>query len=59
MIGPFKSASGGFRYVHIAIDKFSKWIEYKPLITATIKKVADLIEEIVHHFSLPNSTSPT
>jgi hypothetical protein len=59
MIGPFKSASGGFRYVHIAIDKFSKWIEYKPLITATMKKVADLIEEIVHHFSLPNSTSPT
>jgi hypothetical protein len=59
MIGPFKSALGGFRYVHITIDKFSKWIEYKPLITATMKKVADLIEEIVHHFSLPNITSLT
>ena len=55
MIGPFKLAPGGFRYVYVAIDKFSKWIEYKPLVTATAKKAADLIEEIVHHFSLPNN----
>ena len=54
MIGPFKLAPGGFRYVYVAIDKFSKSIEYKPLVTATTKKVADLIEEIVHHFGLPN-----
>jgi hypothetical protein len=40
MIGPFKPAPGGFRWVYVIIDKFSKWIEYKPLVKATAKKAA-------------------
>ena len=55
MIGPFKPALGGFRYVYVAIDKFSKWIEYKPLIATTAKKAVELFEDIVHRFGLPNS----
>ena len=55
MIGPFKPAPGGFRYVYIAIDKFSKWIEYKLLFTATAKKAIELFEDIMHYFGLPNS----
>ena len=51
MIRPFKPA----QYVYIAIDKFSKWIEYKPLVSATAKKVVDLFEDIIHRFDLPNS----
>ena len=43
MIGPFKPAPGGFRYVYVAIDKFSKWIEYKLLVSATAKKVKALV----------------
>ena len=55
MIGPFKPAPGGFRYVYIAIDKFSKWIEYKPLVSATTKKTVELFKDIIHRFSLPSS----
>ena len=55
MIGPFKPAPGGFRYVYVAIDKFSKWIEYKPLVSATAKKAVELFEDIIHRFGLPNS----
>ena len=55
MIGPFKPASGGFQYVYVAIDKFSKWIEYKPLVSATTKKAVKLFEDIIHRFGLPNS----
>ena len=55
MIGPFKPAPGGFRYVYVAIDKFSKWIEYKPLVLATAKKAVELFEDIIHRFGLPNS----
>ena len=55
MIGPFKTAPGEFRWVYIAIDKFSKWIEYKPLIQSIAKKVAELIDDIFHRFGLPNS----
>ena len=55
MIGPFKLAPGGFRYVYVAIDKFSNWIEYKPLVSATAKKAVELFEYIIHRFDLPNS----
>ena len=55
MIGPFKPALGGFRYVYIAIDKFSKWIEYKLLVSATAKKAVELFEDIIHRFGLSNS----
>ena len=55
MIGPFKPVPGGFRYVYVAIDKFSKWIEYKPLVSATAKKAVELFEDIIHRFDLPNS----
>jgi hypothetical protein len=55
MIGPFKLAPGGFRWVYVIIDKFFKWIEYKPLVSGTAKKAAELLDKIIHRFSLPNS----
>jgi transposase InsO family protein len=55
MIEPFKPALGGFRYIYVAIDKFSKWIEYKPLVSATAKKAVELFDDIIHRFGLPNS----
>jgi transposase InsO family protein len=55
MIGPFKPALGGFHWVYIIIDKFSKRIEYKPLISGTAKKTAELLDDIIHRFGLPNS----
>ena len=55
MIGPFKLTLGGFHWVYVCIDKFSKWIEYKPLVQATTKKAAELLNNIIHRFGLPNS----
>jgi hypothetical protein len=55
MIGLFKPVLRGFRWVYIIIDKFSKWIEYKPLGKGTAKKAAKLLDEIIHRFGLPNS----
>ena len=45
MIGPFKNAPGGF----------SKWIECKPPVQSTAKKIAELFNDIIHRFGLPNS----
>jgi hypothetical protein len=55
MIGPFKPAPRGYHWFYVIIDKFSKWIEYKPLVSGTVKKAAELLDEIIHHFGLPNS----
>ena len=55
MIGPFRKAPGRFRWVYVAIDNFSKWIEYKPLVQSTAKKVAELFNDIIHRFGISNS----
>jgi hypothetical protein len=55
MIGPFTMAPGGFTHVLVAIDKFTKWIEYKPIAKLTPDRVVDFIFDILHHFSFPNT----
>jgi hypothetical protein len=55
MIGPFKPTPRGFCWVYVCIDKFFKWIKYKPLVQATTKKAAKLLDYIIHRFGLPNS----
>jgi hypothetical protein len=35
MTGPFTTAPGGFTHVLVAINKFTKWIEYKPIAKLT------------------------
>lgn len=55
MIGPFRPIPGGFRYVYVLIDKFSKWIEYKPLIKSMAPKVVEFLDDVIHRFGIPNS----
>jgi transposase InsO family protein len=55
MIGPFKKAQGGYTHILVAIDKFTKWIEYKPIASLTSAKVLEFIQEIVFRFRIPNS----
>jgi hypothetical protein len=31
LVGPLQKAPGGFSHLLVAIDKFSKWIEVRPL----------------------------
>jgi hypothetical protein len=47
MIGPFTTAPGGFTHVLVAIDKFTKWIEYKPIAKLTPDRVVDFISDFV------------
>jgi hypothetical protein len=55
MIGPFTMGPGGFTHVLVAIDKFTKWIEYKPIAKLTPDQVVDFISHILHRFSFPSS----
>jgi hypothetical protein len=38
-----------------AIDKFTKWIEYKPTTTLSADRVVTFICDILHRFSFPNT----
>jgi hypothetical protein len=53
-VGPLKKAKGGFEYIFIAIDKFTKWIEYKPLVKYSAAKAVKSIQDIMHRFGIPN-----
>jgi hypothetical protein len=55
MIGLFITAPGGFTHKLVAIDKFTKWIEYKPITKLTPDRVVDFISDILHRFGFPNT----
>ena len=38
----------------MAIDKFTKWIEYKPLIKFNATKVVEFMQDIMYQFGMPN-----
>jgi hypothetical protein len=54
MIGPLPTAPGGFNRVLVAIDKFTKWIEVKPVTYPKADRVLDFLDEIVQHYELPH-----
>jgi hypothetical protein len=55
MIGPFTMAPSSFTHVLLAIDKFTKWIEYKLIAKLTPDRVIDFISDILHCFDFPNT----
>jgi hypothetical protein len=55
MIGPFTMVPGGFTHVLVAINKFTKWIKYKPITKLTSDRVVDFISDILHRFGFPNT----
>jgi hypothetical protein len=44
-VGPLKKAKGSFVYIYVAIDKFTKWIEYKPLVKYSAAKAVEFIQD--------------
>jgi hypothetical protein len=54
MIGPLSTAPGGFNRILVAIDKFTKWIEVKPVTCPKADRVLDFLDELVHRYGLPH-----
>jgi hypothetical protein len=41
--------------VFVAIDKFTKWIEYKSVASLTSAKAVEFMQDIIFRFGIPNS----
>ncbi len=54
MVGPLQRAPGGYTHLFVAIDKFTKWIEAKPVATITAAKAKEFFQDIVVRFGVPN-----
>jgi ribonuclease HI len=56
LLGPLPPAQGNLRYVVVAIEYFSKWIEAKPLATITLVTVQKFFwQNIVCRFGVPKA----
>jgi hypothetical protein len=55
LVGPLQKAPGGFTHLLVAIDKFSKWIEARPLTSIGSEQAVVFFTNIIHRFGVPNS----
>ena len=55
MAGPLKGGSHKRKYLLVMVDKFTKWIEAKPIKMAEAVPVIDFISGVVHHYGVPHS----
>ena len=55
LVGPLQKAPGGFTHLLVAIDKFSKCIEVRPLNSIRSEQAVAFFTNIIHHFGVPNS----
>jgi hypothetical protein len=53
-VGPFRTTSGGYNHILVAVNKFTKWIEVRPIKKVISKEAAKFIRGITHRFGVPN-----
>jgi hypothetical protein len=54
ILGPFPRAVGGYRYLFVAIDKFTKWPEATPVVNITQGAAVAFLKSIVCRFGVPS-----
>jgi ribonuclease HI len=55
MVGPFKTAPGGLTHLLVAVDKFTKWIEAKPIKKLDGSSTIKFFNEIITRYGVPHS----
>jgi hypothetical protein len=55
LVGPLQKAPGGYTHLLVANDKFSKWIEVRPLNSIRSEHAVAFFTNIIHSFGVPNS----
>ena len=55
LVGPLKKVPGGYTHLLVTIDKFTKWIEARPISAIKSEHVVLFFLDIVHRFGVSNS----
>jgi hypothetical protein len=55
MVGQFKRAPGGRTHLLVAVDKFTNWIEAKPITKCDGKTLTKFIHKLIYHYGFPHS----
>ena len=54
ILGPFPKSQGGYRFLFVAVDKFTKWTEVEAVRTILARADVKFIRGIVCRFGVPN-----
>ena len=55
LMGPLHKITGGYTHLLVAIDKFSKWIEARPITNIRSEQAVLFFTNIIHCFGVPNA----
>jgi transposase InsO family protein len=55
IIGPVRKAPRGYTHLLVTVDKFSKWIEARPITNLRAEQVVSFFTDIIHRFGVLNS----
>ena len=55
MVGPLRTGRSGFTHVLVAVDKFTKWIEAKPVKNLEASTAVSFIRELTFRYRVPHS----
>ena len=55
MVGPLRTGRSSFTHVLVAVDKFTKWIEAKPIKNLETSTVVSFIRELTFRYGVPHS----
>jgi transposase InsO family protein len=54
IVGPFPRAIGGYRFLYVVIDKFTKWPEATLVVKINMQSAVKFIKSIICRFGVPN-----
>lgn len=54
ILGPFPQAPRGYRFLYVAISKFTKWAEVEVVRTIATGSTVKFVKGLVSHFGVPN-----
>ena len=55
LVGPLKRVPEGYTHLLVTVDKFTKWIEARPISAIKSEQAVLFFLDIVHRFGLLNS----
>jgi transposase InsO family protein len=55
IVGPLRQAPGAFTHLLVAVDKFSKWIEARSIVSVRSEEAVEFFTDIIYRFGIPNT----
>jgi transposase InsO family protein len=55
MVGSLRQVPEGFTHLLVAVDKFSKWIEARPIANVSSDEAVSFFTDIIYRFGIPNT----